>query len=299
VSAYLARLRYFVDDAVDEWRHSPGVNVLATATLAAVLFAGGLLLLAMGNVQQRLDGWMRQVKVDIYLRDDIGADARAALVRRLTARSGIARVDYVTKAEALQRFRATFGDLGRLPEQLDENPLPASLEAFLQSSAEAARVAAEIAAELAGTAGVEEVRYDRDWIDRLEGFVRVSRRIAAAAGIAALAIVVFVMAAVLRLAVHARQEEIEIMLLVGASRAFVRGPFLVSGLAQGSVATAAALVLVEIARRATLASAGGQPGGLIDVVAGSPLEAGAVATLFSAGIVVGLAGSFFAVRRAA
>jgi cell division transport system permease protein len=296
VSRFSERLRYYVTDAADEWRHSPGVNVLAIVTLAAVLFLAGAALLVVHNVGARLTGWRRDVRVQVYLRDDAGEAARKSIAARIAATSGVSAVRFVTKEEALVRFRESFGELAELPGALGTNPLPASIEAFVAPGPGAAAAARRVAAATSGLAGVEEVRFDLDWLDRLDSLLRMARLAGAGVAVAVLAAVIFVMASVMRLAVYARREEIEIMQLVGASPGLVRGPFLVSGFVQGLVASAAALLLVEGARRAALVAAGPRPGVILDLLAGRPLPPGAIALLAGVGVLVGLVSAGFAAR---
>ena len=70
MSPALGRLRYFLADAWDEFRHSPGANLLAAATLAAVLVLAAALLVVVRNLDRQLDRWREDVHVDVYLRDD-------------------------------------------------------------------------------------------------------------------------------------------------------------------------------------------------------------------------------------
>jgi cell division transport system permease protein len=154
-----------------------------------------------------------------------------------------------------------------------------------------------VADALGSLPGVEEVRYDREWLDRLAGGLAAAELAAAAIALVVFGAVVFVMAAVLRLAVLARQEEIEIMRLVGATPALVRGPFLVAGLVQGLGAAWAALLVVEGGRRALLASAGSPGLPLVQLLAGAPLDGRSALALLAAGTLVGLVGAYLAVRR--
>ena len=117
----IGRLRYFVSDAIDEWRHSPGVNLLALTTLAAVLFIAGLVLVVMSNLGAHLDIWREEVRVDVYLTDEITDEARAEIEARLSGMSQVARVVRVSKEEALDRFRTTFGEA--LACSLSENSM--------------------------------------------------------------------------------------------------------------------------------------------------------------------------------
>jgi len=295
VSSPLARVRYYLEDAADEWRHSPGVNALATVTLAAVLAMAGASLLAVHNAGARLEGWRRDVRVEVYLRDDAGNEERKAIAGRLAETPGVAAVRFVSKEEALRRFRESFGEMADVAGSIGANPFPASLEAFVDPGPGAAASARSVAGAVAGLSGIEEVRFDLDWLDRLDSILRMTRLAGAGVAFAVLCVVIFVMSSVMRLAVHARREEIEIMLLVGAPPRLVRGPFLVSGFVQGLAASMIAILVVEGARRAVLTWAGPRPGVVLDLLMGRPLPPGAAALVVSVGVVVGLLSAGFAV----
>ncbi|MDX1389997.1 MAG: ABC transporter permease [Acidobacteriota bacterium] len=297
-SERMGRLRYYVADAIDEWRHSPGVNLLALATLTAVLFVAGLVLLVMSNLRGHLDTWREDVRVDVYLTDNITNEERATIEARLSAMREVTRVVAVSKEEALERFRATFGEaLAALPDELGTNPLPASFEAYLAGSDDAARSARAVAEAVGGLTGVEEVRFDREWLDRLDALLTVAGAGGGALAVLVLGAVVLVMASVLRLAVYTRRDEIEIMQLVGATSGFVRGPFLVAGLVHGLLASGFAIGLLEIVRKIGMSQAGASTGALAGLVVGRPLSATLSALLVVLGVGVGLAGSWAAVRR--
>jgi len=297
VSALLGRLRYSVADAVDEWRQSPGPNLLAAATLAAVLFVAGIDLLLVSNASAHLSRWRRDLRVSVYLVDG-AADAEIEAARTTIAGTpGVAAVERIDKDEALRRFRASFGELADLPGEMG-NPLPASLEVFLTPGPGARGAARAVGEALRGSPAVEEVRYDQDVLDRVTGVLDLARWGGAALGAVVLTAVAFVVAGVLRLTVHARRDEIDIMHLVGAPPMLVRGPFLVTGAAQGLGGGLLALFLVEAARRAARAHASGAPGGLFDIAAGSPLPPGPSSLLIALGALLGFAAAWFAVREA-
>jgi cell division transport system permease protein len=299
MSAALAHLRYFVTDALDEWRHSPGPNLLATATLAAVLFVAGVNLLLLANLSERVGRWKTDLRVSVYLRDDAAAGDVDALYAKVAAVRGVARVLRVDKDEALRRFQASFKDLADVPSELGKNPLPASLEVALDSGPQARDTARDVGAACAGSSAVEEVRYDQEFLDRVDALLDVARWGGASLGLIVFAAVAFVVAGVLRLTVYARRDEIEIMHLVGAPPMLVRGPFLVAGLVQGLAGGMLALFLVEAARRAARAyGGGGRPSDLLDLAAGSPLPFGPACLIVGIGVALGFASAWFAVRDA-
>jgi cell division transport system permease protein len=256
----------------------------------------GLALLLIHNLSARIERLRQDVRVEIYLVDDIDDAARESIRGTLEQAQGVARVDYVDKDEALRRFRAWSGDQADLIGEIGQNPLPASFEVFLAADAGARDVARLIVADISGEPGVEEARFDEDWLADLEAAVEVARWGGAVVGVLVFGAVIFVMASVLRLAVYARRDEIDIMLLVGATPGFVRGPFIVAGVAQGLVAAVLSLVLLEVARRAFLGSSAGSNSTLADL-AGLPLTLGLSGLLVVTGLVVGVTGAFFAARR--
>lgn len=292
-----AHLRYFALDALDEWRHSPGVNLLATTTLTAALFVGGLVLLVLANLELNLQRWQDDLRIQVYLLDGLESAQRTAIETSLTGMAGVVRVEYVDKASALERFRRSFGEtVAGLAGDLQSNPLPASFEVYLDPAANSTSAAETIAATLSTTDGVEEVRFDAAWLQRWSGLLRAARFAGVAAAAVVFAAVVLVMASVLRLAVYARRDEIEIVQLVGATPAFVRGPFIVAGLAQGLIGALLAVVLVEGLRRLVLDWTASDPVALLTLIGGHGLPWTHLAAIVLTGLFVGFVGSYFAVR---
>ncbi len=298
MSPVIAHLRYFVSDAVDEWRHSPGPNLLATATLAAVMFVAGLNFLILANLKAHVGRWKNDLRVSVYLVDGARAADVDALYAKISAVPGVARVERVDKDEALRRFRASFRDLADVPAELETNPLPASLEVVLDSGPQARDTARSVGEAVAGATVVEEIRYDQAFLDRIDALLDIARWGGASLGLVVLTAVAFVVSGVLRLTVYARRDEIDIMNLVGASPMLVRGPFLVAGVAQGLMGGLLALFLVEGARRAARGYAGAIPGGLFDLAAGSPLPLGPSCFVVFVGAALGFVSAWFAVREA-
>jgi len=290
------RLRYFVSDAWDEWRHSPGVNLLAVVTLAATLFLAGLVLLVLSNLEQQLQLQRDNIQVQVFLTDEIDPGGRVAVEREIARMEGVAGVDYIDKAEAVRRYSEWADQLVDLLDELETNPLPASFEVTLEPGPEAEANGEAIVAALTGQPAIEEVRFDRDWLRKLESLLGLARLGGSGLALIVFAAVIIVMASVLRLAVYARRDEIGIMLLVGATPSFVRGPFLVAGLGQGLLASILSVLLVEGARRGALAYAGAESIALVDLILqrGLPLEWAGLMVIV--GLAVSLASAFFAVR---
>ena len=144
-------------------------------------------------------------------------------------------MDFVSREQALARFRAMFRDLSSLPEDLGENPFPASLEVTLRADRQSPAEVERLAKAFAAAPGVREIQYDLLWIERLSTGVRLVRGLGAFLGGILVLAGVFTISNVIRLTIYAREDELDIMRLVGATRAYVKGPFVTEGVIQGGL----------------------------------------------------------------
>jgi cell division transport system permease protein len=237
-------LKYAFDEAmVSLWRGRQS-GALSTATIAVALFVLGAFLLLTSNLERLGIEWSRAAEMSIYLRDEATPEDRAALERLIAPGPIVAGHEYVSKADALKRFRETFGELAQSAETPEDSALPASYEVRLQPGAGAQAPVDELAARIRQSPGVADVRYDREWLDRLLAAVSVIRGVGLALGAVLTIAAALTVANVVRLALYARRDEIEIMELVGAPQVYIRGPFVLEGILQGGIGATVALALL-------------------------------------------------------
>jgi cell division transport system permease protein len=248
-------LRYAFDEAIRSLWRGRQSGLLSTATIALALFVLGAFLLVTANLERLGAEWSRAAEMSVYLKDDIAPLERTAVERMLTGNDLIVSKEYLSKADALARFKQTFADLATAVDGLGENPLPASYEVRLRAGADGAsstRAVEAFASTLRQAAGVADVRYDRQWLDRVLSAIRIVRTAGLLLGGVLTIAAALTVANVVRLALYARRDELEIMHLVGAPQVYVRGPFVMEGLLQGGVgalAAVAALAAVFLATR--------------------------------------------------
>jgi cell division transport system permease protein len=229
-------LKYFINEAAESLLRSWRAAVLAIMTIAAGLFVLGFFVMVNNNLQEVVGRWMESAEMSVFLKDDITKEQMQAVQSTVNA-TGLAREQkHLSKADAVARFREDFPDLAGASEKLERNPFPASLEVRLAPMARTETSSVEnLAARLATMPGVADVRYDRRWLSRLGSAVQFLRTVGLVI-VALLAIAAaLTVANVVRLAAYARRDEIEIMQLVGAPFAFIRGPFVAEGILQGGV----------------------------------------------------------------
>lgn len=291
-------LAFSVGRAVGGIRRNALMSLAAVATMLLML----LLLAGFWLLQAGLAAGVAYVeeKVEIVadLRDVAGAEAALtvaaqALATDVAALPEVRSVRYVSKDEALARFRERLRERGQvdLTGYLDRNPLPASLEVGLVDPREYGPVVDLLSSR---TAVVDDVVEVQQLIQRLTAVTDILRTGGLVVLVLVGFVVLFIIVNTIRLAVVARREEIEIMRLVGASDAFIRWPFIFEGAIVGLLGAGLALAILALLAPA----AGDLMYGFFRVL---PLQLGSLARdivvlVVGTGLGVGVLGSWISVR---
>ncbi len=192
-------------------------------TIGVALAVPAALYLLEANLAKAAGQWRDNLGFSVYFEPGVPFEQPQTLAKRLQAMDGVERVWLVTPDEALAEFRELSG-VGDALGLLDDNPLPASIRAAVDATLSPDGVA-RLAEAAAGAAGVADVVVERSWLERLGAVraivIRLYWSLAAILGIGA----ILMSGASVRLAIEARLEEIKVLTLVGAGRAYVRRPF--------------------------------------------------------------------------
>ncbi len=232
---FLRALGYSLEEALVELWRNRLVNLISIATIAVSLFILGIFLSISANLSELMEGWASRVQLTLYLEPGVTGDVRENMRHLLSESPEVESFDYISKEAAVSRFRSYFPELEALPDLLETNPLPASFEVSVAPDYRAPEQVRALARRLDGVTGVAEVDYDLLWIERLSSIVELVRVLGLAVGAALVLASVFTIFNVIKLTVYGRQDEIGIMRLVGATHAYIRGPFLVEGILQGGL----------------------------------------------------------------
>ena len=234
-------LRYAFEEACASLWRGRQAGLLSTLTIALALFVLGGFLDVTSNLERLGAEWSNAAELSVYLKDDITPAERQAVEGVVAPSDLIAAHEYVSKPDALARFKQTFGDLTAAVDGVGGNPLPASFEVRLRPGPGVSDSVDALASRLRQMAGVADVRYDRQWLTRVLSAINVVRGVGLVLGSVLVVAAALTVANVVRLALYARREELEIMNLVGAPQAYVRGPFVMEGVLQGGMGALIAL----------------------------------------------------------
>ncbi|HKJ93418.1 MAG TPA: permease-like cell division protein FtsX [Longimicrobiales bacterium] len=237
---------YALREALAAFRRTPVLTVLSAAMIGLSLCVVGIFAVTAHNVREVLDRVESRVEIVAYLRDDATEqqvqDARAQIL----ALPEVREVLYVSRAQALEIAKQELSDISSIFSDLDVNPLPASLEISLVPGQKGPDVVTAVAARVSSYSFVEDVRYGREWLDKVYLLRRVAGAAALVVGGAFALVAALIIGAAVRMAIFARRDEIAIMRLVGATHGFIRRPFLFEGFFTGLLGALLALPAVYI-----------------------------------------------------
>jgi cell division transport system permease protein len=273
------------------WRNAL-MSLAATATMVLMLLLLAGFWIIQTGLLAGLEFTEQKVEVVGYIQPNAQPDQIEALQQRLEEMPEVASVVYVTREDALERFRESMAAQGRedLTRYLDSNPLYASLEIKLVDPTNVRAVGDALRAD----PNIRNVINIEDLVQRVLTVTNILRTAGTVVLIVVGIIVLFIIVNTIRLAVVARAEEIEIMRLVGASDAFIRWPFVFEGAFVGLLGALLALgVLVAVAEPIS--------GFMVDFFRVLPLQFGTLTRdllvlVLGAGVGLGVLGSWVSVR---
>lgn len=288
---------WFFREAVRRLWVSKRTSFVAVAMIAISLLIVGCFLLIAENLSRAAEEWQGSSRVIVYF-DSAATQAQIAAVDRyLVSQRELAGRRFVTREQALERFKSYFANMAEVVGQLDENPFPPSFEVDVPPALARSGVLRQQMNRVRAMPGVDQVQYDWEWIERLRRLVHIINVIGLIAGGVLAVAAAFTIANVIRLTMMLYREEIEIMRLVGATERIIRGPFLIEGFLQGTIGGVLAVVLLfalfEGSRRALAPSSSIVWGFLFRGFL--PWEK--VAALIAGGMLAGWFGSWLSVRE--
>ena len=220
------------------WRQ----RLLTIATMVVILLA---LLVSQGLFISgvvggtALDAIQDKIDISVYFKTNTPEDEVLRVKRSLEELDQVSEVEYISRDRALEIFRERHADdetITQALEELDENPLSASLNIKAENPEEYAQVASFLTS-IVSEELVDNITYNQNQaiIDRLAAIIRVSRQIGLLAAVFLATVAVLVSFNTILLGIYSNREEISIMRLVGASGLYVRGPFVVVGIIYGVI----------------------------------------------------------------
>ena len=283
-------MRLLTREALLSFRRAPLLSALSITTIAFSLFTVGLFGLVAINLRQALHGLEERVEIVAFVLRGTPAETITLATQDIAAFPEVQDVVYVTEEQALARARSELVEFRDAYRDLQVNPLPASIEVRLREGNRDAATVERVAERLRGFEFVNDVRFGRDWVKKLDHLRNITGIVGLVIGLAFAAVAIVIIGVTIRLTLLQRAREISIMRLVGATNWFIRGPFLLEGALKGLLGGLLSLLLCY----------GGyllfrdRSGALSGLIFFNPVQ---LAAIVAFGIMLGLGGSLVSVGR--
>jgi cell division transport system permease protein len=295
---------YFAREALQNFRRNWAITLGAVITIYLSLLLIGVFLVTGVIVNSVVKSVEDKVTIQVFLKDGAASADVNALQQSLLADTVLVEgVSYTNKDQALEKFKKDMAQSPEIIQQLEGNPLPASLDITLKDPRTVEQMVAKIKANPLFVKVAdrpdnpeESLKYGQQIVKKLFAFTRVLRWLEIAFVIMLAVVSLILINNSIRLAIYARRKEIGIMRLVGASNWFIRTPFLLEGILQSLIgATLAILSIVGL--QALIMPRLGEALPFLPVGMNGTATVQISAALIIAGVFIGLLGSGFALRR--
>jgi cell division transport system permease protein len=295
---------YFLGEALSSFRRNWVMSLVAVTIIYISLLLVGSFFLTGALLNRVVTSFEQKVSINIFLKDGVAPTDVETLQADIKKDVRVDGVTYVSKDEALARFKERTKNTPQLVEQLRGNPLPASLEVKLKDPREVKSVVDGIKAmpvlakTIANPADPEadDIKYGQNIVENLFKATSVVRMFVLVFVIMLLIVSLVLIGNTIRLAIYSRRKEIGIMRLVGASNWFIRTPFLLEGVFQ-SIIGATLAILTLIATQALVVPWLQNNLRFLPVTVDNTTVAQLMGLLLLTGVLIGLVGSGAAVRR--
>jgi cell division transport system permease protein len=236
-------MKLLTREALLSFRRAPLLSALSITTIAFSLFTIGLFGLVAINLRQALRGLEERVEIVAFVLRGTPAETITLATEDIAAFPEVGDVQFITEAQALGRARRELVEFRDAYRDLQVNPLPASIEVRLKDGYRDAATVERVAQRLRGFGFINDVRFGREWVQKLDHLRNVTGIVGLVIGLAFAAVAVVIIGVTIRLTLLQRSREISIMRLVGATNWFIRGPFLLEGALKGLLGGLLSLLL--------------------------------------------------------
>ncbi len=213
---------------------------ISTVTISLILL--GIFMVLTLNVHRIVETFRDQMALEIFIDNGLSSEEIQLLENQVSHEEGVAEVLFISKEEALERFREEFGDDPL--ELLGENPLPPSFQIKIQQAWQTSEGIENVAKKIEKIEGVDEVVYHQNLFRILDRYSRIIIIVDVALFSIVLISAILLVSNTLRLTIYAQRKTIQIMELVGASQSFIRRPYLIQGILQAVIGGCIASLVV-------------------------------------------------------
>ncbi|NQT29669.1 MAG: ABC transporter permease [Candidatus Saganbacteria bacterium] len=287
-----SNLEFFLVEALRSFRRGALMTVVAIGTITVALVIFGFFLLLVVNLSNIVGTFSSKMDIAAYVESDISLANAGVLQLKLSKIPGVLKVDFISKTEAWRNLKQEFGTSLNLGEIIVGNPLPHTFNITVRTP----ELLSSVAKQVAGFQNIDEVRYSGKLIDQIQSLVSAVRIGGAALVILISFATLLIVVNTIRLTVLARETDISIMKLVGATNTFVKWPFIIEGILIGVIGGFLSFVILKLSYD-TIISRISAALPFLPVVTNQTLLTGVYIVMILGGTALGMLGAYISVTR--
>ena len=215
--------------AVQSLLHDKWINFLSVLTIAVGLLFTAITLLTVFNISLATKDLPEKFSIMLYLKEDLSQQDIETLMKTARKDPSVEKVKYITKEEAWKELKASLKNTDYVLEGVGENPLPDTLEIKLKSEAISPEAVKKLTASLKAMKGVSEIEYGEKFLSSIYSLSMGIKTVGAILIIIMSAGTLFVCYSTVKILFYRKNREIETYKLLGASKGFIRAPFIIEG----------------------------------------------------------------------
>jgi len=243
---FFYRLFYFLREAFQTIKNNRFTHLVTIGTITFSLLTFGIFIITVINLNRIFDNWGKRIHLIAYLDEHSNAEEIKKVSERITNLPHTRNVTYVSKERALTILKESLQDQDGILENLDENPLPASLDIQLKEEYKNPKSVKAFVAEVKRIDKISDVEYGQDWLEKFSAFISIVKLVGLSIGAFLFLATILIISNAIKLTIYSRREEIEIMKLVGATNFFIQVPFFMEGFIQGLSGSLLALGILYV-----------------------------------------------------
>jgi len=242
-------LEFFIVEAFRSFRRSALMSMVAIGTITVALVIFGIFILSVLNLGNIVGSVSSGLDITAYVDAPISLEQAGELQIQISKMPGVEKVNFISKSEAWKQFQGEFGTKLNLSDVVSNNPLPHTFIIKVKQP----DLLPGVAKAVSNIKIVDEVRYSGKFIDQIRSLVEAVR----IGGTALVLLIAFatllIVVNTIRLTVLARETDISIMKLVGATDAFVKWPFIIEGILIGVLGGVCSFLILKFSYEAVVA----------------------------------------------
>ncbi|MBU0672725.1 MAG: permease-like cell division protein FtsX [Candidatus Margulisbacteria bacterium] len=243
-----SNLEFFLIEALRSFRRGALMSFVAVGTISVALVIFGLFLLLVMNLGNMVGTLSSKMDIAAYVEKDLSLESAGALQITLSKMPGVEKVEFISRTEAWRKFKQEFGTKLDLNELMVNNPLPHTFNIQVRTPEQLSQVAKQVS----DLEVIDEVRYSGKFIGQIKNLIDAVRIGGAALVILISFATLLIVVNTVRLTVLARETDISIMKLVGATDTFVKWPFIIEGVILGVLGGLASFIVLKLSYDAIL-----------------------------------------------